>query len=404
MERTRHAHAFTTTLILSFVCLIALGTSASATQHLLQPGDSWDVIDERLRPGDEILLLPGEHEPGVLTRAQGTGEQPITIRSLDPSQEATINATRYGIRLQAPKHVIIEKIRITGATINGIMAAGDDINGDSTSSEWSGALTIRDIRVSQTGPEGKRDAIACEGLRKVRITRCTIDGWAGSGIRLTTCMDVDVSECKLEALDGHSQTAGITVQSGCEDIRISDCRIATNGGVGVLIGGTPALTDFHPSLTAETTHHSSFDATNVSVRRTYIVGASPVFHIAHADGCRLSNNTVVDPRGTVVQIAIEHIDPRMGTINELAIYANMVVWTDGMIDALLKLPPQVAPAEVDIQENLWWSDGAIETRNALVAALTIKPTFPQILDLDPGLDEFGLPQVADAELFGAGAP
>ncbi len=96
--------------------MLGAGESATGTQHLVAPGHDWVSVAARVRPGDQIVLMPGRHRPGTLKGLEGTWAKPIIIGGLSPDNPAIIVAERYGIRLRRPRHLILQNLRITGAT------------------------------------------------------------------------------------------------------------------------------------------------------------------------------------------------------------------------------------------------------------------------------------------------
>ena len=81
-------------LILALLCTIV--RAASATDHVMAPGDPWPSATE-VAPGDRILLTPGIHPnvgPLVLS---GTPERPIRIGSVDPGQPSTLLGDAWSI-------------------------------------------------------------------------------------------------------------------------------------------------------------------------------------------------------------------------------------------------------------------------------------------------------------------
>ena len=103
------------------VAALAVTSAAHATQHLVRAGHPWDRLANQVKPGDEIILMPGVHRPTTLTGLTGTKDAPIVIRGLDPKAPVTIEAERYGLRLRDPYGVRLANLRIVGARINGII-------------------------------------------------------------------------------------------------------------------------------------------------------------------------------------------------------------------------------------------------------------------------------------------
>ncbi len=54
-------------LALATVLAVVLAgtTRVEGTQHLISPGEDVRGLSKQIRPGDEVLLLPGRHDPAV---------------------------------------------------------------------------------------------------------------------------------------------------------------------------------------------------------------------------------------------------------------------------------------------------------------------------------------------------
>jgi hypothetical protein len=145
---------------------------AAAVQHLVGAGDTWEHIEPKLRPGDEVILLPGRHREVVFNRIAGTPDAPITIRSADPRNPSEIAADREGLRIKDARHVIIRDLNVVGGSIGGILLStrSDGQPGESgqTADPRSDVMIIN-CTVSRIGPKGQRHGISLNGMIDVRI-------------------------------------------------------------------------------------------------------------------------------------------------------------------------------------------------------------------------------------------
>src|SRR5690554_6584206 len=107
MQRTARRHWTLVSTALAVAGVVVFTSDARATQHLVDSGKDWQKITTMVRPGDEILLLPGNHRSAVLDGLQGTQNQPILIRGLDPHNPPLIDGA---IALLNPRHVILENV------------------------------------------------------------------------------------------------------------------------------------------------------------------------------------------------------------------------------------------------------------------------------------------------------
>ena len=178
-------------LYASCICLVVLTQTVGAGQILVAPGQTWEDIALRVKPGDEVILMPGIHRPATIENLRGTKRRPIIIRGLDENNPSTIDAKTYGIRLVRPRHVILSDLIIDGAMVNGILIDNSappgetrNPNEENDQAEPYGNITIRNVHVDRTGVRGQRHAIFLIGMANIRIEGCRISGWAGSGIEI----------------------------------------------------------------------------------------------------------------------------------------------------------------------------------------------------------------------------
>ena len=139
-------------LLMLVLAVGGLAVPAHARQYLVGPGDNWKHIAPSLRPGDEIILMPGRHKSCVLQGIQGTGKRPIVIRGLTPDKPSLIVAKAEGLRLVGVKHVIIKDVVISGARINGISVLPSLEPGATRDGPWKSHLTLQNVTIERTGP------------------------------------------------------------------------------------------------------------------------------------------------------------------------------------------------------------------------------------------------------------
>ncbi len=401
--------------IWQFVIVAAVGhlcpASVGATQHLVSPGQDWQQLAARMRPGDEIILMPGDHLPATLDRLQGKQGNPITIRALDPKRPSVIVASRYGLVLHQPQHVVIENLIITGATIAGLVV--DDL--DSTTAQnpterappaprkpWRANLVIRNVTVTNTGPEGKRHAIELSGLQDVRIHDVHIEGWGGSGLELIGCQGVTVESCRFIARQDYSQLHAIQIRAGSERVNIMQCHFQGIAGAVVVVGGLSKLREFRPEIPPDADSRSHYEARFVQLQRcTFLGGACPIV-LAHCDDTLMRYNTFIRPRHAVLCTTTEQTDHRIAPARRAIFGGNLLIWEPGDLRRLVDIAPTDDAQSFVFEESLWWSTEPAEQRARLGKLPGARQT-PQITDLDPKLDDELKPTEPKAAQFGAKA-
>lgn len=379
--------------------MLGAGEPATGTQHLVAPGHDWVSVASRVRPGDQIILMPGRHRPGTLKGLEGTWAKPIIIGGLSPDNPAIIVAERYGIRLRRPRHVILQNLRITGATTHGIVI-DDEGSPDRGGEPWTAEVTLRDVTVTKTGPRSKRSAIMLRGVKTVRLSNCHVEEWGGSAIDIVGCQNITINNSTFKGSAGLSESNAIMVRGGSDRIRIINCRIENPGERGLSLGSVSGLRRFRPSIEENAKPGSRFEATHVRVDHCVFIGGDCAVAIVNASDCRVRHSTFVRPRRWVLGALSEPHDPRIGPAQRITFGANIIVWQPGDLERLVQVDDGVDPEGIVIEPNLWWSPRMQDEWEKL-GPLPGEQILAQVTNIDPDLDERHQPRTMQAKPFGA---
>ncbi|MCP3903295.1 MAG: right-handed parallel beta-helix repeat-containing protein [Planctomycetes bacterium] len=381
---------------------LALAPTALATQHLIAHGESWEHLSGTLKPGDEVILMPGRHQPVTLDAAHGSSERPIVIRGLDPKRPPVIVADRYGIRMRDPRHVRIENVIVSGATIHGISLEGSATDPDANDL-GSGPVNLTNVLIDDTGPKGLRHAINARLITKLRVETCRITGWAGSGLEIVGCEDVEVRGCRFVGKEEFEQVSGIRVRGGSDRVKIDRCRFTATGKEAVCIGGRSKLEEFRIPITDDTEPGSLHEASRVWVTRCITEGGACAFSFVQCERSSVRQCTILGPKQAVVSLRHEQSDPRFGSATGCSFGSNLITWTADEMASLTHLGTGADRTALTLADNLWWTTG-METTLPHLGSFPGVEQFPQVTEVDPKLDEALRPTVAAAEMFGAFAP
>lgn len=387
-----------------------LASATYATDYLVKPGEDWERLGAKLRPGDQILLMPGVHQAATLEGVEGTSERPIRIAGMDPNAPSVIEGELYGLRLNEPKHVRIENLVLRGAKFNGLRIDGD-LPPMPAQDEWdtvrlkglpSRDVLVRNVRVVETSEKGLRHGINLRYLEDVRIIDCEVEAWAGSGIEVLGCRGVMVENVKLTGRDEYAALSGIRVVGGSDQVRIERCMFTDCGDQGVSIGGSTDLVDHWPPVNPEAEPGSVFEASRVQVERCVFRGGLTAMAFVHCDQATVMNNTIIRPRKFIVSIRSEHEDKRFGAPRMCTFGSNLITWEPGDIERLTHLAGRIGDTTIALDENLWWVDAPLTAYEGL-GSFPGQEQVPQVLNVDPELDEDGRPRAEGAKRFGAAA-
>lgn len=363
-----------------------------AGEHRVTPGTDWSGL--RVAPGDQIVLLPGEHLPASFTALRGTPDLPITIRGLDEKNPGIIAAQNFGLHLRSPRHLVLQDITVIGARHNGINIDDQDGSG-SIGEPWHADLTLRRVSVHRTGPSGNTDGIKLSGLRSVRIEGCLVEGWGGSAVDLVGCHDVSIKNCTFRGLEGHGQSSGVQAKGGSTRLTISRSRFIDAGQRAVNLGGSTGLEYFRPPVPADAALGTWYEATDVTIERCVFVAGECAVAIVGARGAKILHCTIYLPRRWPFRLLQETKDPRFGPSEGPAVRGCLIVAPS--LRTPVNVGPGTRPDLFRFEENLWWSPGA---RPEELHVLPGERVGNQVV-ADPALDADFHPTSPEAVEFGA---
>jgi len=388
-----------TTFGFSLLLAAALAVNAGATQYMVSPNDDWSNFIPRLKPGDEVVLMPGRHIPVFVEGLVGTEQRPIIIRGFKNDFSSYIDAREHGLHLVRPQFVVIQDVRILGATGNGINVddGGTDRDDNPDAEPWVANIRIRRVEVLRTGPSGNTDGIKLSGLRGARIEDCKIEGWGGSAIDLVGCRDITIERCTFRGLIDYAQASGVQAKGGSQNVRIADCEFHEAGQRAVNAGGSTDLRYFRPAVKDEAAPGSLSEALGIQIERCLFVGGDCAVAFVGSDRVTVQQCTIVRPTFWAFRILQETTDPRFGPSRRGTIGRNLIIWDGSSLKDLFNIGPDTDPASFIFEDNLWWAEGVEEQPELVMPG---QMAFPQVTGVDPRLNEKVQPQTPEAANYG----
>lgn len=384
------------------VCAAISACPAWATQHLLDSTTSPETISNKLQPGDEIVLMPGEHLGFRLKDVKGTREQPIVIRGLDARQPGPIRAQKnfYGIHLVDCEFVEVRNVIVFGAQYVGIF-----VDSSSTEKLHNANITIDNAMVVQTGRalRGDRDGIRVHGIENVTIRDCRIEGWTDAAIDVVASKAVTIERCTVRHREGFDSLAGIVIRAGSTDVTVSHCLLESAGNIVVAAGRPSPDADFRPRIASDAPSGTLLEATNVTVRNCVYNRGYASLSLVHAKDVRFMKNTISNPRLHIILARRETKDPRFAPSSEITFGGNLMEWIPSDLQSIANVDESLDPSTFRMETNLWASP---ELPGAL-KALGVVPGWdhaPQVIDVEPKLDSERRPTEPKAQGFGAFSP
>lgn len=330
---------------MGFVCLCLLIVSNTAARDVVVGTDAELLAAlQQARPGDQILVRPGEYRGGVYASLQGEPGRPIVIASLDPARPAILQG-RTGLHIAGARHVTLRGMSVRGSTTNGINI--DDAGQRDRPAE---GIRIESCTVLDTGPRGNTDGIKLSGLRGFVITDCIIAGWGGSAIDMVGCHDGLIERSRIDGKPGFEQATGIQMKGGTSNILVRQNQFRNAGSRALNVGGSTGMAYFRPpDATAE--------ARDITIEHNVIRGSDAAVAFVGVDGAFFRRNTVIAPTRWVFRILQETRDPRFAKCGNVRFERNLIVYPRAL-RTIVNIGPDTLPQTFVFDGNWWWcSDG-----------------------------------------------
>lgn len=323
------------------------------------------------RPGTTILIEPGEYAGGFFVDTlQGTREQPILIAARDPRRPPIIRGGNNAFQISRAKHLELRDLHLTGATQNGLNL--DDGGSAQTPAEH---ILLRNLRITDVGPEGNRDGIKLSGLVHFRIENCVVERWGsgGSAIDMVGCAEGVIEGCQFREARG-PQPNGVQAKGGSRKIVVRRCLFEQTGDRSVNIGGSTGLPYFRPQP-------QGYEAQEIVVEDCEFRGGGAAVAFVGVDQAIVRHNLILRPERWVARILQETTGPDFIPCRNGQFVNNVVLFRADTLRATINVGPNTAPETFQFARNLWYcEDRPAETRR--LVRLPVAET-QGVYDLNP---------------------
>ena len=385
----RAMNAFT--LSLSLVVATLCATAADAAQFLVRAGDDWSTLKPKLKPGDEIILMPGKHRSVRFEDLAGEEGKPIVIRSPDEKAISTIFATEIGIHLVRCKYIRVDHVAISGGKRAGIVVAGD---GDGRSSH----IMLDSVYVTKTGDEGEQCGVRIERVDHVTMKDCRIEAWHRAGVHIHGSTDVALNGVQFVASPATADEYAAVIDGASSSVMFQRCRFGAGIGTSIALGptGTGALPSTSTGPDGSEPKEKPVLVDGVTVERCLSKRNGTFISYGSCSGALVRANTIID-----AGCAYSVLEPpkAFAQVRSATFLANLIAWSPGAMKSFCKVHPGADPAGLVVETNLWYSAELPLAKPILGEFLgTLKAE--QMMTVDPNLDGYDRPREEKAQSFG----
>ncbi len=379
--------------IAAFVCVLLINAAGykelGAAEVPVRNSSELRAAVRDLTPGTTIVLAPGDYQGNSYVQgAAGTEQAPIVIAGADPNRPPVFSEGGQAIHLADCSHLILKHLKITGFPGNGINI--DDGGSFETPAHH---ITLENVTILQTGPEGNHDALKMSGVDHFTVRRCHFEGWGGSGIDMVGCHHGVIEDCTFVGREGFSQSNAVQLKGGTENVLVQTCLFKNAGERAVNLGGSTGLQFFRPKV-------GDCEAKNITIAGNRFVGGSAPIAWVTADGGYVHHNTIVCPEDWILRILQETKDPRFRPSHDGVFEDNLIIYNSRIRD-FVNVGPGTAPETFTFTRNAWHNlDGS---RKPTLPAAETDGLYQVQLDIDPAALKEGLVTIKDARAKDIGA-
>jgi len=325
------------------IAAVSFPTNAQPETREVRVKDSSELSRaiRTLRPGTTLLLEPGIYSGGIYLRdIEGKYEQPVVIEGTDPDNPPVFAGGSQAIHLANCSNMTLRNIKVKGFPSNGINI--DDGGSYETPAHH---IVLENVTIAETGPKGNHDALKMSGVDHFFVRKCRFEGWGGSGIDMVGCHHGILEDCTFIGRGGFSQSNGVQLKGGTEDVLIQCCFFNNAGRRSINLGGSTGLRFFRPKV-------QDYEAKNITVAGNRFVGSMAPVAWVTSDGGYVHHNTIILPEKWVLRILQESRDARFKPCHDGVFEHNLIIF-DSKIQTFVNVGPRTSPETFRFQRNAW---------------------------------------------------
>jgi hypothetical protein len=303
---------------------------------------------QQAKPGTRIRIAPGDYQgPFYFAKVHGAAGKPIILVGSDPKRPPRILGRGECMHFSGASHLELQHITFQNAANNGLNI--DDGGDYDTPSHH---VTLRNLRVSDVGQKGNRDAIKLSGLDDFLVQNCLVERWGdgGSGIDMVGCHRGKIIGCVLR----QGGADGVQAKGGSSEILLRDCRMEDYGERGVNIGGSTGLEFFRPKV-AQMPADRRYEARDIRIENSLFIGGTTPFAFVGVEGAVVRRNTVYHPKRWALRILQETREPGFVPCRNGRFEENIVVFrSDQWFEGGVNIGSATAPQTFQFARNVWF--------------------------------------------------
>jgi hypothetical protein len=289
------------------------------------------------KPGERVVIAPGEYAGFHVSDVRGLRGQPIVVVAKDA-------VFKGGIQLSDVAHLEIEGLVVEGAPGNGL-----NIDDGGTFDTPSHHVVLRDVTVRDCGGKANHDGIKLSGVEDFVLERCTVERWGrgGSAVDMVGCRRGVLDGCTFRDREEDTASSGVQAKGGSREITVRRCRFEHAGQRAVNIGGSTGLPYFRPKP-------QGFEAKDVTVEGCTFTGSMAPIAFVGVDGATVRFNTFYRPRKWFCRILQETREEGFVPCRGGKFTGNLVAYRSDEVGTPVNVGDGTAPGTFQFARNYWF--------------------------------------------------
>jgi hypothetical protein len=332
------------------VLLLAAAPLRGAETYRVGDAAEFNRVVSAAKPGDQVLVAPGEYRNNFHFRGvHGTATAPIVIAAADPDRPPQFVGKTAPLHFAGASHLELRNLVVSGAGGNGL-----NIDDGDAPDQPAHHITLRNVRVRDTGPKGNSDGIKLSGVDDFVVENCTVERWGsgGSAIDMVGCHRGLVSGCTFRKGGAN----GVQAKGGSSAVTVRACRFEDAGERAVNLGGSTGDASFRPRL-KDFPENARYEAKDLRVEGCTFVGGGAAVAFVGVDGAVVRYNTIYRPGRYAVRILQEKTGAGFVPCRNGVFENNVVVFrSDAWVTGGVNVGADTAPKTFTFAGNLWYCE------------------------------------------------
>ena len=308
--------------------------------------DGFRAAVRAAKAGDTVRVAAGTYSGSFyFENLHGTAGKPILIAAADPQNPPVIAGS---LHFSEVSHLELRSFTFRGAKGNSLNI--DDGGSYETPSHH---VTLRNLRILESGSGGNQDGIKLSGVDHFQIEECEVVGWSdgGSGIDMVGCHHGKIVQCQFRR-GGN----GIQAKGGSAEITIQKCRFEDCRSRGINLGGSTGMEYFRPPVKSMPPN-GKYEAKGITVTRCVFVGGGAPVAFVGVESAIVDFCTIYRPGRWAIRMLQETREPGFVPSGKSAFRDNIVVFrSTGWSEGGVNIGPGTAPQTFRFARNLWYCE------------------------------------------------